>query len=432
MQINELIDTKPIELSQKPLILDKVARKIILSYFNAIKEGEITVIENSEHMIFGEVTPKFPVKATIKVQNSKMYLDIVAKGLNGSADAFIKEWWTCDNLTNLVRIFTRNRDAANKFESGIANLAIWVLKLSHSCRRNTVKESLRNIHAHYDLGNEFFSTFLDDTRMYSCAIFTKPESSLHEASITKIDRICKKLNLSSADHLLEIGTGWGGFALYAAKNYGCRITSTTISQEQFIFSENLIKKNGLQDQVTILKKDFRDLEGQFDKLVSIEMIEAIGYRLYKTFFQKCGQLLKPEGLLAIQAITITDNLFQESKDFIDFIKQYIFPGSCIPSISALCSAATSSDIKLFHLEDITPHYARTLKEWRINFLQNKSRVKNLGFTNPFIRLWLFYLSYCEGGFIERQIGNVQMVFTKPLCRRDPILPSLETVNQNLI
>ena len=430
MQINELIDTKPIELPKNSLILDKVARKIILGYFKEIKEGQITVKENSDHMVFGEVTPKFPVKATIEVQNSRMYMDIAAKGLNGSADAFIKGWWTCDNLTNLVRIFTRNRDTANKFESGIANLAIWALKLSHSCRRNNLKESLRNIHAHYDLGNEFFSTFLDDTRMYSCAIFTKPESSLHEASITKIDRICKKLNLSPADHLLEIGTGWGGFALYAAKNYGCRITSTTISQEQFIFSENLIKKNGLQDQVTILKKDFRELEGQFDKLVSIEMIEAIGHRLYKTFFQKCGQLLKPEGLLAIQAITITDNLFHESKDFIDFIKQYIFPGSCIPSISALCSAASSSDIKLFHLEDITPHYARTLKEWRINFLQNKSRVKNLGFTNPFIRLWLFYLCYCEGGFIERQIGNVQMVFTKPLCRRDPILPALETVGQN--
>ena len=429
MQINELIDTKPIELSKNSLILDKVARKIILGYFKEIKEGQITVKENSDHMVFGEVTPKFPVKATIEVQNSRMYMDIAAKGLNGSADAFIKGWWTCDNLTNLVRIFTRNRDTANKFESGIANLAIWALKLSHSCRRNNLKESLRNIHAHYDLGNEFFSTFLDDTRMYSCAIFTKPESSLHEASITKIDRICKKLNLSPADHLLEIGTGWGGFALYAAKNYGCRITSTTISQEQFIFSENLIKKNGLQDQVTILKKDFRELEGQFDKLVSIEMIEAIGHRLYKTFFQKCEQLLKPEGLLAIQAITITDNLFHESKDFIDFIKQYIFPGSCIPSISALCSAASSSDIKLFHLEDITPHYARTLREWRTNFLQNKSRVKNLGFTNPFIRLWLFYLCYCEGGFIERQIGNVQMVFTKPLCRRDPILPVLETVGQ---
>ena len=430
MQINELIDTKPIELLKNSLILDKVARKIILGYFKEIKEGQITVKENSDHMVFGEVTPKFPVKATIEVQNSRMYMDIAAKGLNGSADAFIKGWWTCDNLTNLVRIFTRNRDTANKFESGIANLAIWALKLSHSCRRNNLKESLRNIHAHYDLGNEFFSTFLDDTRMYSCAIFTKPESSLHEASITKIDRICKKLNLSPTDHLLEIGTGWGGFALYAAKNYGCRITSTTISQEQFIFSENLIKKNGLQDQVTILKKDFRELEGQFDKLVSIEMIEAIGHRLYKTFFQKCGQLLKPEGLLAIQAITITDNLFHESKDFIDFIKQYIFPGSCIPSISALCSAASSSDIKLFHLEDITPHYARTLKEWRTNFLQNKSRVKKLGFTNPFIRLWLFYLCYCEGGFIERQIGNVQMVFTKPLCRRDPILPALETVGQN--
>ena len=414
MQINELIDTTPIEFSEKPLILDKVARKIILSHFKGIKEGEITIVENSEHIVFGQTTPNFPLKAIITVHNSKMYLDIVAKGLNGSAEAFIKGWWTCDNLTNLVRIFTRNREAANQFESGIANLAIWIMKLSHSCRRNNIKESLRNIHAHYDLGNDFFSTFLDDTRMYSCAIF----------------RICEKLNLSSADHLLEIGTGWGGFALHAAKNYGCRITSTTISQEQFIYAENLIKKNGLEGQVTIIKKDFRELEGQFDKLVSIEMIEAIGHRLYKKFFQRCSHLLKPEGLLVIQTITIADNLFEESKDFIDFIKQYIFPGSCIPSISALCSSAVSSDIKLFHLEDITPHYARTLKEWRTNFLKNKSRVKDLGFTNAFIRMWLFYLCYCEGGFMERQIGNVQMVFTKPLCRRDPILPPLETVNSN--
>ena len=202
-----------------------------------------------------------------------------------------------------------------------------------------------------------------------------------------------------------------------------------ISRTVHIFKK-LNKKNSLQDQVTILKKDFRELEGQFDKLVSIEMIEAIGHRLYQTFFQKCGQLLKPEGLLLIQSITIADNLFEESKNFIDFIKQYIFPGSCIPSITALCSASTSSDIKLFHLEDITPHYARTLLEWKTNFLKNINSVKNLGFTNAFIRMWLFYLCYCEGGFIERQIGNVQMVFTKPLCRREPILPSLGPVNVN--
>jgi cyclopropane-fatty-acyl-phospholipid synthase len=237
------------------------------------------------------------------------------------------------------------------------------------------------------------------------------------------------LNLSPDDHLLEIGTGWGGFALYAAKNYGCRITSTTISQEQFIFSLNLIKQHGLQDQVTVLKKDFRELEGQFDKLVSIEVIEAVGYKLYKTFFNKCARLLKPEGLLVIQAITISDNLFEESKDFIDFIKMYIFPGSCIPSISSLCSAASSSDIKLFHLEDITPHYAKTLQEWKKRFINNNNKVKSLGFTDSFIRMWLFYLCYCEGGFIERQIGNVQMVFTKPLCRRTPILPTLEPVYQ---
>ena len=424
MQINELINTKNIESSYKPLVLDKIAKQIICNYFNQIKAGEIVLADESEVKVFGELTPSFPLQATINVQSSKMYLDIVAKGLNGFAESYIKGLWTCDNLTNLVRIFTRNRDVSNQFEGGIASLAVYFLKLSHSFRENNLQESIKNIHAHYDLGNDFFSTFLDETRMYSCAIFNKPETSLHEASITKIDRICSKLKLSSTDHLLEIGTGWGGFALHVAKNYGCRITTTTISQEQFIFASDLIKKHGLQDKVTVLKKDFRELDGQFDKLVSIEMIEAIGYKLYNKFFQKCATLLKPDGLLVIQAITISDNLFEESKDFIDFIKKYIFPGSCIPSITSLCSAATSTDIKLFHLEDITPHYVRTLQEWKKYFLENTNKVKSLGFTNSFIRMWIFYLCYCEGGFIERQIGNVQMVFAKPLCRRDPILPAL--------
>ncbi len=430
LQTEEFITPKDIELMDELGItfVDKIARKMVLDYFKNISDGEVTVVDKDEHMVFGKATSEFPFKATVNVHSPKMFLDIAAKGLNGAGEAYIKGRWTCDDLTTLVRIFTRNRDAANQMEGGLAIIGVWAFKLAHALKKNNRQGSLRNIHAHYDLGNDFFSTFLDDTRMYSSGIFETIESSLYDASVAKIDRICKKMDLSPEDHVLEIGTGWGGFALHAAKNYGCRVTTTTISDEQLSFSKNLMKDNRLEGQVTVLKKDYRDLEGQFDKLVSIEMIEAVGHQYYKTFFQKCGQLIKPNGRMMIQAIIIVDNLFEESKDFVDFIKQYIFPGSCIPSITALCSAAaTSSDMRLFHLEDITPHYAKTLKEWRERFLKNKNDVRNLGFSEAFIRMWVFYLCYCEGGFRERQIGNVQMLFTKPLCRMNPILPSVENL-----
>ena len=432
MQTKEFVTPEEIKLTDELVatFIDKIARRLVLNYFNNITEGEVTVLEKNERTVFGNATSNFPFKATLKVQSPKMFLDIAAKGLNGAGEAYIKGRWVCDNLTALVQIFTHNREAANNMEGGLASLCIWAFKLAHILKKNNRQGSLKNIHAHYDLGNDFFSTFLDDTKMYSCGIFEKPESSLHEASVAKIDRICKKMNLSSQDHVLEIGTGWGGFALHAAKNYGCRITTTTISDEQFSYAINLMKVNGLDSQVIVLKQDYRDLVGQFDKLVSIEMIEAVGYQYYKTFFKKCGQLLKKNGQMMIQAIVIVDNLFEESKNFVDFIKQYIFPGSCIPSITALCSAAaSSSDMRLFHLEDITPHYAKTLKKWRERFVQNKTEVKNLGFTEAFIRMWFFYLCYCEGGFMERQIGNVQMLFTKPLCRMDPILPARENLTK---
>jgi len=434
VQTEEFIAPKEIELTDElaTTFIDKIARKLVLNYFENLTEGEVTVVEENERMVFGKATSEFPLKATVKALSPKMFLDIAAKGLNGAGEAYIRGRWICDDLTALVQIFTRNRDAANNMEGGLASLGALAFKLAHALKKNNRQGSLKNIHAHYDLGNDFFSTFLDDTRMYSCGIFENPDSSLYDASVAKIDRICKKMDLSREDHVLEIGTGWGGFALHAAKKYGCRVTTTTISDEQLAFSRNLIKENGLDDQVKVLKQDYRDLKGQFDKLVSIEMIEAVGYQYYNTFFKKCGQLLKPNGRMMIQAIIIVDNLFDEAKDFVDFIKQYIFPGSCIPSITALCSAAAaSSDMRLFHLEDITPHYAKTLKEWRERFLENENQVKNLGFSEAFIRMWVFYLCYCEGGFIERQIGNVQMLFTKPLCRMDPILPSIESPTKAL-
>ncbi|MGP0567177.1 MULTISPECIES: class I SAM-dependent methyltransferase [unclassified Nitrospina] len=406
---------------------DLLARKAVFTKFQNLTTGRLTVAEGNEVVHFGITTPDFPISSMIKVLDSRMYSEIVTKGLNGAAEAYVRGWWTCDDLTALIRIFIRNRQLADQLESGLSKFASSIFSLLHSMRRNTRQNSLRNITAHYDLGNEFFATFLDDTKMYSCGIFETDSSSLKEASTAKIDRICQKLELSPDDHVLEIGTGWGGFAIHAAKQYGCRITTTTISQKQYDYARKKVEAAGLNEKIQVIKMDYRDLTGQFDKLVSIEMIEAVGHHYYDHFFRQCNDLLHAEGRMLIQGIIIVDYLYEDAKKYADFIKTYIFPGSCIPSINILCdSAANSTDMRLFHLEDITPHYAKTLNHWRQRFMENVQQIRDQGFSEDFIRLWNFYFCYCEGGFLERQIGDVQMIFTKPLCRMDPILPALNT------
>ena len=404
---------------------DSLARKAVFTKFQELTVGRLTVVEENKITHFGALAPDFDISSVIKVLDARMYSEIITKGLNGAAEAYIKGWWTCGDLTTLIRIFIRNRHLADKMEGGVSKFASWIFGLLHSMRRNTRQNSVKNITAHYDLGNKFFSTFLDETRMYSCAIFESDSSSLEQASICKIERICQKLELSPEDHVLEIGTGWGGFAIHAAKNYGCRITTTTISQKQYDYARHKVQAAGLNERIQVIKKDYRDLDGQYDKLVSIEMIEAVGHQYFDQFFSKCSELLNPKGRMLLQGIIIVDQLYEEAKQFADFIKTYIFPGSCIPSISALCdSVAKKTDMRLFHLEDITPHYATTLNRWRQRFMGNAQEIRNQGFSEAFIRLWNFYFCYCEGGFLERQIGNVQMIFTKPLCRMNPILPVL--------
>ena len=428
MHSNQNVSSKNLSFIQKPnkSFTQRLAKAMVLKQFSKLTQGQLLVNENGNNYIFGSKNNDFPVSATINVLSNEMYSEIAAKGLNGAAEAFVKGLWSSDDLTRLIRIFVRNREAANQIEGGIAKLATGLFYLQHSLKRNNHKGSLRNISAHYDLGNDLFETFLDNTKMYSCAIFENENSSLEQASINKIERICKKLELSSNDHVLEIGTGWGGFAIFAAKNFGCKITTTTISQKQYEYTLEKVKALGLQDKISVLKKDYRDLTGKYNKLVSIEMIEAVGHHYYHDFFRKCNQLLTPDGRMLLQSIIITDYLYEEAKQFSDFIKTYIFPGSCIPSISKLCeSSAKATDMRLFHLEDITPHYAKTLNHWRSHFMNNVQKIRDLGFSEEFIRLWNFYFCYCEGGFIERQIGAVQMLFTKPLCRMDPILPEIK-------
>ena len=334
--------------------------------------------------------------------------------------------WTCDNLTGLIRIILQNQEVFLNLDRGWARLTAPLHKVFHFLNRNTLEGSRRNIAAHYDLGNEFYALFLDETLTYSCGVFENEKSTLADASRAKYDRICRKLFLRPDDRVIEIGTGWGGFAIHAASRYGCRVTTTTISPRQHELARKRLQEAGLGDRVEVLLQDYRALRGKFDRLVSIEMIEAVGHQFLNAFFRSCSDLLKEDGMMALQAITIPDQVFDRHKRSVDFIKRYIFPGSCIPSVEAICRAvAEVTDLRLFHLEDITPHYARTLRTWRERFFHRLPEVRDQGFSDSFIRMWEFYLCYCEASFTERYNGDVQMIFTKPLCRKDPILPRLD-------
>ena len=411
--------------SKKAGILDRYSRKVLLGLLGQLSRGKITLSEDNQVHQFGSFSDEFPLEAAITVHHPRFYSHTIFGGSVGCAEAYINGYWTADDLTALIRILTLNDDVFNRMEKGLARLSTPMRRLIHFLHKNTRRGSRENILVHYDLGNEFYKLFLDETLTYSCGIFETADSTLKDSSIAKYDRICRKLQLGRQDHVLEIGTGWGGFALHAAGHYNCRVTTTTISDEQYRLAAERFTAAGLSDKITLLKQDYRDLTGQFDKLVSIEMIEAVGHHYLETFFRVCSQLLKPDGLFLLQAITIRDQVFDQHKRTVDFIKRFIFPGSCIPSIAAVSSCiARVTDLRLIHLEDITAHYARTLRQWRRRFFANIDQVRALGFSDAFIRMWEFYLCYCEGGFAERYIGDAQMLFSKPLGRPDPLLGSL--------
>jgi cyclopropane-fatty-acyl-phospholipid synthase len=411
----------------KPSRFDQLAKKLLFSLLRGLRWGELTIIDGSVRRLFGEKNSQLPLEATITVHHPRFYSSVVFGGSIGASEAFMAGYWSTDDLTTVVRIIILNQEVLESMEKGLAWLTAPFHMIYHLFRSNTKKGSRLNIAAHYDLGNDFYKLFLDETLTYSCGIFECEDSTLKEASMTKYARICQKLDLSSKDHVVEIGSGWGGFAIYAAQNYGCRITTTTISTAQYDLAKELIEKAGVAHKVELLLEDYRDLRGRYDKLVSIEMIEAVGHKYLDTFFRSCSKLLKEDGMMLLQAITIADQFYDQHKRSVDFIKRYIFPGSCIPSITAMSrSLARASDLKLFHLEDITPHYARTLRTWRQRFFANIDTVRDLGYPETFLRMWEYYLCYCEGGFTERYLGDVQMLLTKPLCRRPPLLPPLVT------
>ena len=405
--------------------IDRLSRRLFFALMKDFKIGKLTLIEKNQQYQFGQSSKGVSLQATLHVHHPRCYTSIVFGGSIGSAEAYMAGLWSTSNLTDVIRMVILNQQTMEKMDKGWSWLSDPVHRMYHYFRRNTLKGSKENIVAHYDLGNDFYGLFLDETLTYSCGIFDSKESTLEAASIAKYDRICLKLQLHPEDHIIEIGGGWGGFSIHAAKNYGCRVTTTTISDEQYALAEKRIAASGLAHRIRLLRKDYRHLSGKFDKLVSIEMIEAVGHQFLNTFFQICSRLLKADGMMLLQAITIVDQMFDIHKRSVDFIKRYIFPGSCIPSIHAIMkSIARKTDLKLFHLEDITPHYVRTLSEWRKRFFYHIDDVRNMGFSDTFIRMWEYYLCYCEGGFSERYIGNVQMLLTKPMCRRDPLLPPL--------
>jgi cyclopropane-fatty-acyl-phospholipid synthase len=416
LQSLDLVHIEPAS-TPKPHFLDGLAKRAVLKRLSLLREGQLTLIDGADHFLFGEATDNFPLSVTVHIHDQRFYSDMAFGGSIGAGEAYMQGYWSTEQLTDLIRLFVRNMDVLDKVEGGFATLTAPLQKSLHWFNRNTRAGSRKNIAAHYDLGNDFFKLFLDETMMYSSAMFTSPDLTLHEAQIARLDVICRKLDLQPSDHVIEIGTGWGGFALYAAKHYGCKITTTTISKEQHALAVERVKAAGLEDRIAVLLSDYRDLQGQYDKLVSIEMIEAVGHQFYDTFFAKCSSLLKPNGVMLLQAITIADQRYEQATKSVDFIQRYIFPGSCIPSVTAMTQSITrSTDMRLFDLQDIGPDYATTLRMWRENFFANLDKIKSLGYDDAFIRMWEYYFCYCEGGFAERAIGDVHMVLTKPRSR----------------
>jgi cyclopropane-fatty-acyl-phospholipid synthase len=408
---------KFLDASRTPTALESLARRVVRARLESLRNGQIVVTENGRHESFGGVTDDLPLTVQLTVNDPRFYSDIAFGGAVGAGESYIHGCWSCDELTTLVRILVKNRDVLLDMDGGTSYLTKPLQKIFHRLNRNTRDGSRRNIAAHYDLGNDFYSLWLDKRMMYSSAIFEHADISLDVASAAKLDRICRKLDLGPDDHVLEIGAGWGGFAIFAAENYGCRVTTTTISKQQHHYARYAIAEAGLEDRIALLQSDYRDLEGQYDKLVSIEMIEAVGHEYHDAYFGKCCELLKRDGLMLLQAITIADQHYDRAKKTVDFIKRYIFPGGCLTSVTAMSDTLTRvTDMRIVDLEDIGPHYAETLQRWRERFFANIDAVRGMGFSEEFIRMWQYYLCYCEGGFLERAIGNVQLLMIRPDAR----------------
>ena len=386
------------------------ARFLSAALLQRLREGRVDVAAEGSASVFGP--PAARLSATVRLHDGRFW-SALPRGSLALAESYADGSWDCDDLVTLVRIGARELPRMDRWRRPLAPLRHAVTRMP----RNTREGARRHIAAHYDLGNDMFRLFLDETMTYSCALFESPEMSLREAQEAKLDRACRKLELTPDDEVLEIGAGWGSFALHAAGNYGCRVTTTTISREQHALAVERVREAGLNDRVTVLLSDYRDLRGRFDKLVSIEMIEAVGWQYFERFFRRCGALLREDGLMLLQAITIDDRAYELEKSSRSFIRQLIFPSGCLPSVEVICGCvARATDLRMVDLEDMTPHYPETLRRWRENFLANARRAQELGYDRRFRRIWELYFAWCEGGFRERRIENVQALLARPSYR----------------
>ncbi len=375
-----------------------------------LRGGTLVVVDPDGTHRFGDGDPV----VTMVVHDRSVYRSTLHQGSVGLGRDYADGLWDCDDLTTLVRVLSRGLRPVTAVQDRLGQVVgastDWLRRLRPPSRH----DDRHNIRSHYDLSNAFFALMLDETMMYSSAVFTDPGMTLADAQRAKLDRLCAKLDLGPADHVVEIGTGWGGFACHAAARYGCRVTTTTISDAQFEYAAKRVAAEGLADRVTVLDRDYRDLTGTYDKLVSIEMVEAVDWRQHDTFFGACAGLLHERGLMALQAITVDDRSFERAKNGTDFVREYIFPGGCIPSMEAITrSLRRATPLAVVDVEDIGRHYAETLRRWRGNLAERSGEVAALGLDARFRRLWDFYLCYCEGAFLERHISDVQLVAAMP-------------------
>jgi cyclopropane-fatty-acyl-phospholipid synthase len=401
-------------------------RRLLLSRLRKLATGTITLREGTKKTVLGRPDDA-DLRCELTVHDGRFFLDVVRGGSIGAAESYVRGRWSADDLTTLIRILARDARVGEQIDGGMAWRKRFLDRVRHLLRRNSRSGSQRNIAGHYDLGNDFFATFLDPTMTYSCGMFAGENDTMEQASIRKYDLICRKLELGPGHEVLEIGSGWGGFAIHAAREYGCRVVTTTISRRQHDLARDRIREAGLEQRVELLREDYRDLpsrlDRRFDRLVSIEMIEAVGHRYLDDYFRVCASLLKPEGSMLLQAIVIADRQYDDYRRSVDFIQRYIFPGGCLPSVTAICEATTrSGDLRLVNLQDITAHYARTLRRWRRAFFRNADELEAQGFDERFRRLWEFYFRYCEAGFVERTIGTVQMLLSRPAASNPGCIP----------
>jgi cyclopropane-fatty-acyl-phospholipid synthase len=392
--------------------MNRIARALIKLMLRRVASGKLVVLEADRARRYGREGPE----ALVTVHSPGVW-KLLLRGSLGLADGYAQRLWDSPDLVEVVRLAARNAHRLDRLRTWMAPIARPWRAIRASVRPSTRRRNRRDIAAHYDLGRELFARMLDPTLTYSCALFERPGMTLEEAQLAKLELVCEQLELGPDDRVLEIGTGWGSFALHAAATRGCHVTTTTISADQHAYAAERVSQAGIRDRVTVLDADYRDLRGRYDKLVSIEMIEAVGWRHTGTFLGTCSRLLEPHGAMLLQAIVIDDRAYEIEKGSSSFIKQRIFPGGSLPSIAALSrDLARQTDLQLAGLRDLTVHYVTTLRRWREQFIAHAEELEKLGYDQAFQRFWTLYLAYCEAGFAERRIRDAQLLLTKPRCR----------------